>query len=125
MAPGTWIGNTHMAKTVITETAGLVDELTDLRSQIADLQAREEALKIAFRGYGTSSHVGTYTDVTVAVAWPTSTPDADLKAHYDAALALTKATLGSKYIQEHTVFGLRAAAVSVNARKVLALALAA
>ena len=111
-----------MAKTVITETAALVDELTDLRSQIAALQAREEALKIAFRAYGESSHVGTYTDVTVAVASSTSTPDADLKAHYDAALALTKATLGSKYILAHTVSGIRAAAISLHARKVLALA---
>ena len=111
-----------MAKTVITETAALVDELTDLRAQIAALQTREEALKIAFRAYGTTSHVGTYTEVTVAEAWFTSTPDADLKAHYDAALALTKATLGSEYIQKHTVSGLRAAAVSVTARKVLALA---
>ena len=111
-----------MAKTVITETAGLVDELTDLRSQIAALQAREETLKIAFRHYGTSSHVGTYTEVTVAEARITSTPDADLKAHYDAALALVKATLGSKYIETHTDRKLAAAAISVTARKVLALA---
>jgi N-methylhydantoinase B/oxoprolinase/acetone carboxylase alpha subunit len=111
-----------MAKTVITETAALVDELTDLRAQIAALQTREEALKIAFRHYGTSSHVGTYTEVTVAEARITSTPDADLKAHYDAALALTKATLGSAYIETHTDRKLASAAVSVTARKVLALA---
>lgn len=110
-----------MAKTdkkVIIETAAFVDELTDLREKIATLQAREEELKTHFRQFGTSSHIGTYTEVTVAEARVTATPDADLKAHYDAALALTKATLGSDYVEAHTQHRLSAAAVSVTARKV-------
>ena len=49
---------TKTRKTII-ETAALVDELTDLREQIATLQAREETLKAQFRGYGVSAHIGT------------------------------------------------------------------
>ena len=109
---------TKTTRKTITETAALVDELTDLREQIATLQAREETLKAQFRGYGVSAHIGTYTEVTVAECRMVATPDADLKAHYDAALAAVKATLGASYVEEHTQHRLSAAAVSVTARKV-------